>query len=36
MLDVLIKPIAAICKSLDDEHRLGILLAIGGEKKAGS
>ena len=33
-MDVLIKPIAAICKSLADENRLRILLAIGNERKS--
>ena len=33
-MDVLIKPIAAICKSLADENRLRILLTIGREKKS--
>jgi DNA-binding transcriptional ArsR family regulator len=33
-LDLLIKPIAAICKSLADANRLRILLTIGGEKKS--
>ncbi len=33
-LDLLIKPIAAICKSLADENRLRILLTIGNEKKS--
>jgi len=33
-LDVLIKPIAAICKSLADENRLRILLTIGSDKKS--
>jgi DNA-binding transcriptional ArsR family regulator len=34
LLDVLIKPIAAICKSLADENRLRILLTIGSDKKS--
>ena len=33
-LNVLIKPIAAICKSLADENRLRILLAIGDDRKS--
>ncbi len=33
-MDLLIKPIAAICKSLADENRLRILLAIGDAKKS--
>jgi len=33
-LDLLTKPIAAICKSLGDENRLRILLAIGDDKKS--
>ena len=33
-MDVLIKPIAAICKSLADENRLRILLTIGSDKKS--
>ena len=33
-MDVLIKPIAAICKSLADENRLRILLTIGRDKKS--
>ena len=33
-MDLLLKPIAAICKSLADENRLRILLAIGNDKKS--
>jgi DNA-binding transcriptional ArsR family regulator len=33
-MDVLIKPVAAICKSLADENRLRILLALGGDRKS--
>ena len=33
-MNLLIKPIAAICKSLADENRLRILLAIGNSKKS--
>jgi DNA-binding transcriptional ArsR family regulator len=33
-LELLIKPIAAICKSLADENRLRILLAIGNDKRS--
>lgn len=33
-MDLLFKPIAAICKSLADENRLRILLAIGNDKKS--
>ena len=33
-MDLLIKPIAANCKSLADQNRLPILVAIGGEKKS--
>jgi DNA-binding transcriptional ArsR family regulator len=33
-LDLLIKPIAAICKSLADENRLRILITIGSGKKS--
>jgi len=33
-LDLLVKPIAAICKSLADENRLRILLTIGSDKKS--
>jgi DNA-binding transcriptional ArsR family regulator len=33
-LDLLTRPIAAICKSLADENRLRILLAIGHDKKS--
>lgn len=33
-MSLLIKPIAAICKSLADENRLRILIAIGNSKKS--
>ena len=33
-MDLLIKAIAAICKSLADENRLRILLTIGSDKKS--
>jgi len=33
-LDLLIRPIAAICKSLADENRLRILLTIGEQQKS--
>jgi DNA-binding transcriptional ArsR family regulator len=33
-LDLLTRPIAAICKSLADENRLRILLAIGNDKRS--
>ena len=33
-MDLLIRPIAAICKSLADENRLRILLTIGEQKKS--
>ncbi|MBW1982320.1 MAG: winged helix-turn-helix transcriptional regulator [Deltaproteobacteria bacterium] len=34
MLELLVKPVAAICKSLADENRLRILLAIGRDRKS--
>jgi hypothetical protein len=33
-VDLLAKPIAAICRSLADEHGFRIRLAIGGEKES--
>lgn len=33
-MDLFIRPIAAICKSLGDENRLRILQAIGSDKKS--